>query len=134
MTAHFKTIRDLTLKLVLLLLVLSILWVLVYKWLSPPVTLHMIERRAKAGQAPKANPHIRYNFVDLEDVAPHVPLAIMAAEDQLFMTHDGFDYKAIKGAFKKNRKSKNIVGGVPSASRLQKTYFYGTAAVISGNW
>jgi monofunctional biosynthetic peptidoglycan transglycosylase len=123
MTSQFKIFRDLTLKLVLLLFVLSILWVLVYKWFPPPATLHMVERRAKAGQAKKANPRIRYQFVDLEDVAPHVPLAIMAAEDQLFMTHDGFDYKAIKGAFKKNRKSKNIVGGSTISQQVAKNVF-----------
>jgi monofunctional biosynthetic peptidoglycan transglycosylase len=123
MAFNFKIIRDLTLKLVLLLLLLSILWVLVYKWFTPPVTLHMIERRAKAGQAQRANPRIKYNFVALEDVAPHVPLAIMAAEDQLFMTHDGFDYKAMKGAFQKNRKSKKIVGGSTISQQVAKNVF-----------
>ncbi|QMU28390.1 monofunctional biosynthetic peptidoglycan transglycosylase [Adhaeribacter radiodurans] len=123
MVMNLKLIRDLTLKLVLLLFVLSILWVLVYKWFTPPATLHMIERRAKAGQEKKVNPRIRYDFVSLEDVTPNVPLAIMAAEDQLFLVHDGFDYKAIKGAFKKNLKSKRIAGGSTISQQVAKNVF-----------
>ncbi|QNF35032.1 monofunctional biosynthetic peptidoglycan transglycosylase [Adhaeribacter swui] len=123
MALNFKIFRDLVFKLILILFALSILWVLVYKWFTPPVTLHMIERRAKAAQAKKANPRIRYNFVNLEDVAPNVPLAIMAAEDQLFMTHDGFDYKAMKGAFQKNQKSKKIVGGSTISQQVAKNVF-----------
>lgn len=123
MAFNLKFIRDLALKLVLILFTLSILWVLVYKWLAPPATLHMVERRAKAGQANKINSRIRYDFVALETVSPQAPLAIMAAEDQLFMTHNGFDYKAMKGAFQKNRKSKRLAGGSTISQQVAKNVF-----------
>ena len=123
MTINLKQLRDLVLKLVLILFVLSIFWVLIYKWFSPPVTLHMVERRAKAGQEDKSNPRIVYEFIELEEMSPQVPLAVMAAEDQLFMVHDGFDYKAMKGAFQKNRKSKRIAGGSTISQQVAKNVF-----------
>ncbi len=123
MNGNLILLRDILIKLVLILFLLSIVWVLVYKWLAPPATLHMIERRAQAGKKNKNIPQIRYEFVALEDVSPQVPLALMAAEDQLFMIHNGFDYRAMKGAFKKNRSSKRIAGGSTISQQVAKNVF-----------
>ncbi len=123
MNGNLILLRDLLIKLILILFLLSIVWVLVYKWLAPPTTLHMIERRAQAGKKNKNVPQIRYEFVALEDVSPQVPLALMAAEDQLFMTHNGFDYRAMKGAFKNNRSSKRIAGGSTISQQVAKNVF-----------
>jgi monofunctional biosynthetic peptidoglycan transglycosylase len=123
MNGNLKIVRDLLIKLVLIMFLLSIVWVLVYKWFSPPATLHMIERRAQAGQKNKNVPQIRYEFVELEEVSSQVPLALMAAEDQLFMTHNGFDYQAMKGAFQKNRNSKRIAGGSTISQQVAKNVF-----------
>lgn len=123
MNVNIKVIRNLLLKLVLILFLLSIVWVLLYKWFPPPATLHMAERRAKAGKERKADPEIRYDFVSLEDVSPQVPLALIAAEDQLFLTHNGFDYKAMQGAFQKNLKSKRMAGGSTISQQVAKNVF-----------
>lgn len=116
-------IKALVVKLVLTLFLGSIIWVLIYKWLPPPATLHMFKRRAAAGKLDLPNKYIRYTYVSMEDVSAHVPLALIAAEDQLFLKHDGFDFKAMKGAFEHNRKSKKVAGGSTISQQVAKNVF-----------
>ena len=109
---ELRFLRIAVLKLALIFFLISVLWVLVYRWFSPPATLLMLQRRAAPAETEKERTEkIRYDFVELEDVAYHVPLAMVAAEDQLFTKHNGFDYKALHQAFQKNQKGRKIVGG-----------------------
>jgi monofunctional biosynthetic peptidoglycan transglycosylase len=121
---QFQYLRLLLYKLVLILFLMSILWVLVYRWLSPPATLIMLQRRAEAAKSVKTQTSkIKYDFVDLEDVSYHVPLALIASEDQLFTHHNGFDYSAIHKAFQKNQKGRRIVGGSTISQQVAKNVF-----------
>jgi len=95
----------------------------VYRWLPPPATLHMFSRRAKAGKAGLADKNINYRYVSLNEVSEYVPLALIAAEDQLFLTHNGFDLKAMEEAFKTNRKGKKKVGGSTISQQVAKNVF-----------
>jgi monofunctional biosynthetic peptidoglycan transglycosylase len=123
MKVDLKIIRSLVVSLLLTLFLLSVVWVLVYRWLPPPATLHMITRRADAGKENKASKVIRYQYVSLEDIPAQVPLAVIAAEDQLFLTHHGFDFKAIQGAFEKNLESKRLAGGSTISQQVAKNVF-----------
>jgi monofunctional biosynthetic peptidoglycan transglycosylase len=121
---QIKFLQLLFIKLVIILFLISILWVLVYKWFSPPATLLMLQRRAEPAQTENTtSAKIRYDFVDLEDVSYHVPLAFIASEDQLFTHHNGFDYSAIHKAFQKNRKGRRIVGGSTISQQVAKNVF-----------
>lgn len=119
----FREIRLIITKLLLSLVLLSVLWVLVYRWVAPPATLHMVKRRAEAGTADKADPAIRYKFVSLEEMSEQLPLAVVASEDQLFLEHSGFDFDAIADAFKRNQKGKNIRGGSTISQQVAKNVF-----------
>ncbi len=118
-----RQIKLLFVKLVLSLFLLSIVWVLLYKWVAPPATLHMIKRRAEAGTAEKANPEIDYRFVTLDEMSDQLPLAVVASEDQLFLQHSGFDVEAILDAFKRNQKGGNIRGGSTISQQVAKNVF-----------
>lgn len=121
---EFRFLRIALLKLVLIFFLLSVLWVLLYRWFSPPATLLMLQRRAEPAKTEKAKTEkIRYDFVELEDVAYHVPLALVAAEDQLFTHHNGFDYNALHQAFQKNQKGRRIVGGSTISQQVAKNVF-----------
>lgn len=116
--------RTLFLKLVLTLFLISILWVLLYRWFSPPATLIMLQRRSAPAQLQETGKtKIRYDFVQMEEVAYHVPLALVAAEDQLFTHHNGFDFDALHKAFQKNRKGRKIVGGSTISQQVAKNVF-----------
>lgn len=118
-----RQLSRLIVKLVLCLFLMSILWVLLYRWVSPPATLHMVQRRAEAGSADKDEPGIRYAFVSLEEMSPQLPLAVVASEDQLFLQHHGFDFQAILDAFKRNRQGGNIRGGSTISQQVAKNVF-----------
>ncbi|MHA6248450.1 monofunctional biosynthetic peptidoglycan transglycosylase [Pontibacter sp. CAU 1760] len=118
-----KAIRLLFVKLVLTLFLLSIAWVLLYRWVSPPATLHMLKRRAEAADAGKESPQIEYTFVTLEEMSDQLPLAVVASEDQLFPMHSGFDVNAILDAFKRNQKGGNIRGGSTISQQVAKNVF-----------
>lgn len=118
-----RQVKLLFIKLLFTLFLLSIAWVLLYRWVAPPATLHMVKRRAEAGKAEKADPTITYTFVSLEEMSPQLPLAVVASEDQLFLQHHGFDFQAIQDAFKRNRKSSRIRGGSTISQQVAKNVF-----------
>lgn len=118
-----RVVKLLLVRLVLSLFLLSVAWVLLYRWVAPPATLHMLKRRAEAGAADKENPQIRYNFVRLEEMSEQLPLAVIASEDQRFPVHNGFDVDAILDAIKRNRKGGNIRGGSTISQQVAKNVF-----------
>ena len=79
-------------------LVISFLFVLTLRWLNPPVSMMMILQRYDAAMNHRKDFRIDYRWVDWEQIAVHVPLAMMAAEDQKFATHHGFDFESIADA------------------------------------
>ncbi|RDV13938.1 monofunctional biosynthetic peptidoglycan transglycosylase [Pontibacter diazotrophicus] len=119
----FRAVKLLFVKLVLCLFLLSVVWVLLYRWVAPPATLHMLQRRAEAGLASKEDPQLRYRFVTLEEMSEQLPLAVVASEDQRFLIHIGFDVDAILDAFQRNRKGGNIRGGSTISQQVAKNVF-----------
>lgn len=101
----------------------SVLWVLVLRWLAPPATLTMLSRRVSGFGPDSLHQPIRYCFVGIADVAPAVPLALIAAEDQNFLTHHGFDFDAMYKAAQRNRTGKKIVGGSTISQQVAKNVF-----------
>ena len=101
----------------------SLLWVLVLRWLAPPATLTMLSRRLSGFGPDSLHQPIRYRFVGIDEVAPAVPLALIAAEDQNFLTHHGFDFNAMYKAAQRNRKGKKIVGGSTISQQVAKNVF-----------
>lgn len=118
-----RQVKLLFVKLVLCLFLISVAWVLLYRWVAPPATLHMVKRRAEAGVEGKENPAIRYEFVSLEEMSDQLPLAVVASEDQLFLQHYGFDFDAIMDAFQRNQKGGNIRGGSTISQQVAKNVF-----------
>src|SRR5215469_16597443 len=75
------------------LAILSISLTVLFRYVNPPVTMLMIERRIESwSSGGKYSP--RYDWVALEGIAPPMPLAVIASEDQNFMHHHGFDWEA----------------------------------------
>ncbi|TGE14390.1 monofunctional biosynthetic peptidoglycan transglycosylase [Hymenobacter elongatus] len=112
------------------LFLVSIAWVLIYRWVSPPATWLMLERRAHAPVGKgyygirEEERRISYDFLTLDEVSPHVPLALIAAEDQLFLRHHGFDFNALQRAVKTNMQDgKQLVGGSTISQQVAKNVF-----------
>jgi monofunctional biosynthetic peptidoglycan transglycosylase len=126
-----KKIVRLLLQVAAALVLASVAWVLIYRWVSPPATWLMLDRRAHPpvglgyyGIQPEPR-HIRYQFRTLDEVAPAVPLALVAAEDQRFLIHHGFDFDALTRAAKRNWNGDgtHIVGGSTISQQVAKNVF-----------
>ncbi len=92
-TSWFKKIW----KLFLWLFVLQFVYIIFCKWVDPPVTITQTVSLIKGDG-------LKRDYVSYEEMNNNCKLAVMAAEDQLFPDHDGFDIKAIKKAIKYNEK------------------------------
>jgi len=84
-------------------IVASVLPVLLLRWIPPLATPFMLGRWLDGviGRAPAVDIH--YDWVPWTRIAPAAPLAVVAAEDQRFPTHYGFDVGAIRKALEERR-------------------------------
>lgn len=126
-----KKTGRLGLQVVASLFLASVAWVLIYRWVAPPATWLMLDRcahppvgRGYYGIQPDPR-HIRYRFRTLDEVAPAVPLALVAAEDQRFLRHHGFDFDALTQAARRNwhGDGTHIVGGSTISQQVAKNVF-----------
>ena len=114
------------------LFLLSVVWVLVYRWVPPPATWLMLDRRAHApvGRGyigiQTGTRHANYRFCTIDEVAPSIPLAMVAAEDQRFLIHHGFDLDGMWSAAKYNwnrAEGKPVRGGSTISQQVAKNVF-----------
>jgi monofunctional biosynthetic peptidoglycan transglycosylase len=94
----------------------SLLLVLLYGFVPVPLTPLMVLRLFEGEGISK-------DWVAYDDVAPDVFRAVIAAEDNLYCQHYGFDVDAILGAFKKNQRGKRIYGGSTISQQTAKNVF-----------
>lgn len=95
------------------------LWVLIYKFVPVPYTPLMAIRAIEGDK----NYKTRHDWVPIEDISPYLQLAVICAEDQTFLSHSGFDRKAIEKAIKSNEKGKNLRGGSTISQQTAKNAF-----------
>lgn len=99
-----KKIRRLIRWLLALFLGSTILAVVMYRFIPVYVTPLMVIRTVQqVSHGDKIKCH--HHWVPLNKISPHMPVAVMASEDQRFLLHHGFDYKAIQNAAKRNQQS-----------------------------
>ena len=94
----WKRLRRWLLWMPLLLVVLTGLQVLALRFLDPPYSAFMLARQWQAVIEGDRAFRLAYDWRDRDDISPHLPLAAIAAEDQNFSSHHGFDFAAIEKA------------------------------------
>ncbi|HEY1007884.1 MAG TPA: monofunctional biosynthetic peptidoglycan transglycosylase [Sphingobacteriaceae bacterium] len=103
-------------------LAVTVLWVLIYRFVDPPVTWLMIQRGAERkadGKTWKADQYWR----DLDEISSNLKRAAIAGEDAAFMAHYGFDLEAIQIAYEKNQAGGRIRGGSTISQQTAKNVF-----------
>jgi monofunctional biosynthetic peptidoglycan transglycosylase len=132
LTQHLKRAGSLALQVLAVLFLTSVAWVLVLRWVPPPATWLMLERRAHPPIGKgyygivEGSRRVRYQFCTIKEVAPAVPLALVAAEDQRFLLHHGFDVDAMWKAARRNwnrAEGKPVVGGSTISQQVAKNVF-----------
>lgn len=74
----------------------------------------------------ESNPQARlqHTWVPYERISVHLKRAVVAAEDQKFLAHDGFDWEEMEKAYEKNQRKQRIVRGASTISQqLAKNLF-----------
>ena len=66
---------------------------------------------------------IEQDWVDYDEISPAMRLAVVAAEDQRFPEHDGFDFEAIEKAVKHNERSERKRGASTISQQVAKNLF-----------
>lgn len=66
---------------------------------------------------------LHHHWVPLEKISRHMPVAVMASEDQRFLLHHGFDYDAIQKAAINNLKGDHVRGGSTISQQTAKNVF-----------
>ena len=102
----------------------TILSVVVLRWVPvwfTPLMFIRLGEQVSAGQSMALHHH----WVPLDEIAPSLPLAVMASEDARFLDHHGFDYKAIEHAAMRNIKhpKKNKLGASTISQQTAKNVF-----------
>jgi monofunctional biosynthetic peptidoglycan transglycosylase len=103
-------------KLVVAFLVISVLWVLAYRFLPPPITITMIGD-VFAGRG------LHKDWMPISQIDRDMVRASIAAEDSKFCQHNGFDFEAIEDAMKRNASGGRIRGGSTISQQTAKTTF-----------
>src|SRR5690606_36226265 len=65
----------------------------------------------------------RDDWVPIEEISPYLQLAVICAEDQNFLSHNGFSREAIEKALANNKKGKKIRGGSTISQQTAKNAF-----------
>lgn len=91
-------------KLPLLFIAFSVGQVLVLRFVNPPFSAFMLARGVDAVLAREFGFRIAYDYRSLTQISANLPLAVVAAEDQKFAQHHGFDFDAIEKAQAHNEK------------------------------
>jgi monofunctional biosynthetic peptidoglycan transglycosylase len=110
------------LKAAALLFVSSLLAVLVLRWVPPLTSGLMLERRIDALAAGRSS-SINYRWVRWDRIAKHAGVAVIAAEDQNFPTHHGFDFESLQKAVDAHEKGKRLRGASTISQQVAKNVF-----------
>lgn len=101
----------------LFLFIAQLVYIVVLKWVNPPVTITQIVSIIRG------NGFHRKNATGT-DISPNAKLAVIASEDQLFPDHTGFDWKSIRKAMEYNqRKPGRVRGGSTISQQTAKNVF-----------
>ena len=111
-----------SIKIVIGFLILSIVTTLIYRFTPVPVTPLMIIRCVEQKSDGKPM-KLSKDWKPLEEISSHLQLAVVCSEDQNFLLHYGFDFKALKKAMLNNEKSKKIRGGSTISQQTAKNVF-----------
>jgi len=118
-----KKLPKIILKFFLWFIFLSILLVLLLKWINPPTSSIMIQRKIEALVLWKERQMIAYEWFSYDDISKQMALAVIAAEDQNFPFHFGFDFEQIEKALEQHERGRRLRGASTITQQVAKNLF-----------
>jgi monofunctional biosynthetic peptidoglycan transglycosylase len=112
----FARILGWIVRIILAFIVISVLWVLAYRFINPPITPNMAIDLVSGRGATR-------DWMPITQIDRDMVRAAIAAEDDKFCTHNGFDWDAIQDAAKRNASGGRIRGGSTISQQTAKNAF-----------
>ena len=98
------------------LVLASLLWVVIYRFVAPPVTFTMLGDVLSGHSISKS-------WLPLSQIDPNMARAAIAGEDARFCSHDGFDFAAIAKAYARSQRDGRLRGGSTISQQTAKNAF-----------
>ena len=108
--------------LLVVLFFMSILQVFSLRYIDPPAFLITPFKSIALGLNPKT-PEISMHWRSFKQISPHVKKAVLAAEDQRFLVHRGFDFIELNKALKDMATGKGYRGASTITMQVARTVF-----------
>jgi monofunctional biosynthetic peptidoglycan transglycosylase len=118
-----KKISKLILKIFLGVILWSIFSVILLKWINPVTSSIMIQRKIIALVTFKDRQIIAYQWFNYNDISNQMALAVIAAEDQNFPFHFGFDIEQIEKALDQHKHGRRLRGASTITQQVAKNLF-----------
>jgi len=111
-------IWRITKRTLLILFIGQFVYILLLKWIDPPVTLTQLSNWISGNG-------LKRDYVDYDEMSYQVKLAVISSEDQLFPDHNGFDWKSIEKAVNYNKKKpgRTVRGASTISQQVAKNVF-----------
>src|SRR5690606_2841771 len=110
-------------KILLAFLIYSVGLTLVYRWVpvyfTPLMGIRLVEQALDKNRDLK----LVKDWTPIVEISTHMAQAVVAAEDQKFLDHFGFDTEAIHKAFKGNQAGNSVKGGSTISNQTAKNVF-----------
>jgi monofunctional biosynthetic peptidoglycan transglycosylase len=91
------------------------------RWIDPPTTTFML--RDRIGGLFEEDYQFRHEWRDWDEISGYAPLAVVAAEDQQFPFHHGFDFKQIDKALQDRERGRRVRGASTISQQVAKNLF-----------
>ncbi|MDP9554604.1 UNVERIFIED_ORG: monofunctional biosynthetic peptidoglycan transglycosylase [Pseudomonas parafulva] len=101
---------------------MSIVLVLVFRWVPPPGTALMLERKVQSWVSGEPI-DLQREWVSWDHISDDLKVAVIAGEDQKFASHWGFDIPAIQAALAFNERGGNVRGASTLTQQVAKNLF-----------
>lgn len=101
----------------------SVVAVVILRWVDPPASAFMLRHAQIAAGLHRSPPYYRHRWVTWEEIPASVRLAAIAAEDQRFPLHHGFDPVEIRKAWAHYRQGGTLRGASTITQQTAKNLF-----------
>jgi len=125
MKNFFKSVWKWLKRIVLFYFALSIISVIIFRWvpfyITPMVIIRYVKEKFDKHPAP-----IQKTWVSIDEISPNLQLAVFCSEDQNFFHHHGFNFQAIQAAWQHDEHSKKIRGASTISQQAARCAFLTT--------
>ena len=119
----FTWLWKLVFKTSFILVCITIAQVLVLKYVDPPFTVNVAWEWVESIRYDQPQNRPVYRFKPMHAISPHLRRAVLAAEDQRFLAHNGFDFNEIRQALKALITQKKLRGASTISMQAARSVF-----------